>query len=97
MCRPVRVLYSTSLDKSKKSSMSKIIRRLGGSVEDGEGPDFTHFVALQPTAANQTDRGFKKSINALIALAAGQPLRLPCLLGLQQIWLHSWHRTTCFC
>ena len=73
MCRPVRVLYSTSLDKSKKSSMSKIIKRLGGSVEDAEGPDFTHFVALQPTAANQTDRGFKKSINALIALAAGQP------------------------
>ena len=79
----MRVLYSTSLDKSKKSSMSKIIRRLGGCVEDGEGPDFTHFVALQPTAANQTDRGFKKSINALIALAAGQPLFLPSLLGQQ--------------
>ena len=41
-------------------------------MEDAEGPEFTHFVALQPTAANQTDRGFKKSINALIALAAGQ-------------------------
>lgn len=52
--------------------MTKIIKRLGGSVEDAEGPEFTHFVALQPTAANQTDRGFKKSINALIALAAGQ-------------------------
>ena len=72
------MLYSTSLDKSKKSSMSKIIKRLGGSVEDAEGPDFTHFVALQPTAANQTDRGFKKSINALIALAAGQLLFLTC-------------------
>ena len=54
--------------------MSKIIRRLGGSVEDADGSDFTHFVALQPTAAGQTDRGFQKSINALIPLAAGQPL-----------------------
>ena len=77
VCRPVRVLYSTSLDKSKRGSMSKIIKRLGGSVEDGEGPDFTHFVALQPTDTKQTDRGFKKSINALIALAAGQPI-YPC-------------------
>lgn len=66
------MLYSTALDKAKKSSMTKVIKRLGGSVEDAEGPEFTHFVALQPTAANQTDRGFKKSINALIALAAGQ-------------------------
>ena len=77
--RPVRVLYSTALDKAKKSSMTKIIKRLGGSVEDAEGPEFTHFVALQPTAANQTDRGFKKSINALIALAAGQYAFMPCI------------------
>lgn len=67
------MLYSTALDKTKRGSMSKIIKRLGGSIEDSEGPDFTHFVALQPTDARQTDRGFKKSINALIALAAGWP------------------------
>ena len=72
--RQVRVLYSTTLDKSLKASMTKIVKRLGGSVEDKEGPDFTHFVTLQPTAAGQADRGFKKSINALIALAAGVPL-----------------------
>ena len=65
------MLYSTSLDKLKRSSMTKIIQRLGGCVEDSEGPDFTHFMALQPTDSHQTDRGFKKSINALIALAAG--------------------------
>ena len=75
----MRVLYSTALDKAKKSSMTKIIRRLGGSVEDAEGPEFTHFVALQPTAANQTDRGFKKSLNALIALAAGQYGLISCV------------------
>lgn len=73
-CRQVRVLYSTTLDKSKKASMTKIVKRLGGSVEDKEGPEFTHFVTLQPTSPRQTDRGFKKSINALIALAAGQQL-----------------------
>jgi len=73
-CRQVRVLYSTTLDKSKKASMTKIVKRLGGSVEDKEGPEFTHFVTLQPTSPGQTDRGFKKSINALIALAAGQQL-----------------------
>jgi len=70
----VRVLYSTTLDKSLKANMTKSIKRLGGSVEDKEGPEFTHFVTLQPTAAGQTDRGFKKSINALIALAAGASL-----------------------
>lgn len=75
-CRQVRVLYSTTLDKSKTASMTKIVKRLGGSVEDKEGPEFTHFVTLQPTSPGQTDRGFKKSINALIALAAGQ--QLPC-------------------
>ena len=73
-CRQVRVLYSTTLDKSKKASMTRIVKRLGGSVEDKEGPEFTHFVTLQPTSPGQTDRGFKKSINALIALAAGQQL-----------------------
>ncbi|DBB04110.1 TPA: hypothetical protein ACH3X1_013160 [Trebouxia sp. C0004] len=70
--KQVRVLYSTTLEKSKKASMSKIVKRLGGSVEDKEGPEFTHFVTLHPTSPGQTDRGFKKSINALIALAAGQ-------------------------
>ncbi|KAL0023275.1 hypothetical protein WJX77_002228 [Trebouxia sp. C0004] len=72
--KQVRVLYSTTLEKSKKASMSKIVKRLGGSVEDKEGPEFTHFVTLHPTSPGQTDRGFKKSINALIALAAGRPI-----------------------
>ena len=43
---------------------------------DGEGSDFTHFVSL-PVAPGRSkkdkeDRGFKKSINSLIALAAGK-------------------------
>ena len=77
LAAPVRVLYSTTLDKSLRASLTKTIRRLGGSVEDQEGPHFTHFLTLQPTAAGQTDRGFKKSINALIALAAGEQAANP--------------------
>ena len=92
--RQVKVLFSTCVDKSRIASHSKVIQRLGGQVVDGDASDFTHFVSLPPRTGqskkDKEDRGFKKSINSLIALAAGMfliyhtlllKLQLPCFIA----------------
>ena len=92
--RQVKVLFSTCVDMSRIASHSKVIQRLGGQVVDGDASDFTHFVSLPPRTGqskkDKEDRGFKKSINSLIALAAGMfliyqtlllKLQLPCFIA----------------
>ena len=69
-CRPVRVLISTCVSATMRKSLTRAIQQLGGTVAS-DGPDFTHFVTLD-AARGHKDRGFKKSINTLLALAAGQ-------------------------
>lgn len=80
------MLFSTCVEKSRIAAYSKTISRLGGRVVEGEGEDFTHFVSLSSTGSQakkgKDDKGFKKSINSLVALAAGTSLSLaiptPC-------------------
>lgn len=66
------MLFSACVNAQTRTSLSRAIAQLGGSVAD-DGPDFSHFVTLQ-AAAGHNDRGFKKSLHALMALAAGEGL-----------------------
>lgn len=101
--RQVKVLFSTCVDKSRIASHSKVIQRLGGQVVDGDASDFTHFVSLPPRTGqskkDKEDRGFKKSINSLIALAAGKFLIYHTLVPkLQMACLITWTAyCSCFC
>lgn len=68
--REVRVLFSTCVDSAQRESYSRVVARLGGSIAADHDTDFTHFVTLQ-AQRGEKDRGFKKSLNSLVALAAG--------------------------
>ncbi|KAK9809310.1 hypothetical protein WJX73_003768 [Symbiochloris irregularis] len=70
--KPVKVLFSACVNAQTRSSLAKAITQLGGSVVN-DGPEFTHFITLQ-AASGHNDRGFKKSLHALMALAAGRPI-----------------------
>ena len=82
--RQVKVLFSTCVEKSRIAAYSKTVHRLGGQVVEGEGADFTHFVSLPPSKGQarkgKDETGFKKSINSLVALAAGMLLDLALVL-----------------
>ena len=64
------MLFSTCLNAALRKKLAKSVQQLGGTVAS-DGPDFTHFVTLQ-AARGHNDRGFKKSLNTLIAVAAGE-------------------------
>ena len=75
------VLISQCVDEKLRKSMTRTIERLGGAVTTSP-QDFTAFVTLE-AARGQKDRGFTKSLNALSALASGEPHtemleRTPC-------------------
>ena len=55
-----------------RKTLTQAIQQLGGTVA-ADGPEFTHFLTLQ-AARGHKDRGFKKSLNTLLALAAGASL-----------------------
>ena len=67
----MKVLFSTCVNATLRKSLTKSIQQLGGRVA-ADGDDFTHFVTLN-AAKGHSDRGFKKSLNTLLALAAGTP------------------------
>ena len=62
------MLFSKCIAKEDREEMQKDVERLGGSVVSDH--TFTHFVTLSPKRG-ETERGFVKSLNVLIALAAG--------------------------
>jgi hypothetical protein len=76
------VLFSTSVAADVRQTLGETVRRLGGRVVEGrggsQGPEWTHFVTLAPKRGGEK-LGFQKSLNTLIALAAGTPLALPQL------------------
>ena len=65
----VRVHFSSSVGDTLKGQLMKAVERLRGSVLDGS-IGFTHFVTTAPVKGDSTC-GFRKSIAALWALAAG--------------------------
>ncbi len=71
LCRDVRVMFSTTISESLRSSLAKLLKRLGGKDVGKDSLDFTHFVTIQPSRGHKT-LGFKKSFNTLLALAAGE-------------------------
>ncbi|KAK9832877.1 hypothetical protein WJX74_000543 [Apatococcus lobatus] len=71
--RDVRVLFSTTISESLRSSLVRVLKRLGGKDAGKQATDFTHFVTIQP-GPRERDLGFKKSFSTLLALAAGRPI-----------------------
>ena len=67
----MRVQFSTSVGATLRGTLSRMVERLGGAVAD-DVASFTHFVTLAPTKGD-AKTGFRKSIAALLALAAGAP------------------------
>ena len=65
------VMISQCVDDKLRQAMTKTIERLGSSVT-ASAEDFTVFVTLD-AAKGRKDRGFTKSLNALSALACGEP------------------------
>ncbi|KAK9824072.1 hypothetical protein WJX72_007535 [[Myrmecia] bisecta] len=86
--REVRVLFSTCVDASLRKAYTKTIQRLGGSVAADSDQSFTHFLTLQ-AARGESDRGFKKSLNTLMALAAGRPI-------VAESWMDACTRSNAF-
>jgi hypothetical protein len=80
--RDVGVLFSTSVAAEVRQTLGETVRRLGGRVVEGkggsQGPEWTHFVTLAPKRGGEK-LGFQKSLNTLIALAAGIPPPSPGL------------------
>lgn len=67
------VLFSACVAEQDRQALRETVRRLGGRVVDGRGgatSDWTHFVTLAPRRGDPK-RGFQKSLNTLVALAAG--------------------------
>ena len=62
------MLFSKCIAKEDREEMQRDVERLGGRVVSDH--TFTHFVTLSPKRG-EADRGFVKSLNVLIALAAG--------------------------
>ena len=73
VCRQVKVLFTKCIAKEDRKEMQKDVERLGGRVVSDH--TFTHFVTLSPKRG-EADRGFVKSLNVLIALAAGMAVLL---------------------
>ena len=69
-CRTVAVYFSKCIPAQTRSTLQEAVERLGGSVVTDDS--FTHFVTC-PAEKGSQDRGFVKSLNLLIALAAGEP------------------------
>ena len=72
--REVRVLFSHSMRSAARARQEKIVRKLGGQVVgDDRGPldGFTHFVVPAPGKGGSN---FRRSRDALIALARGLPI-----------------------
>ena len=67
----VRVHFSTSVSDRLQGELSKKVVPLGGSVVV-DVTNFTHFVTASPVKGDSST-GFRKSIAALMALAAGTP------------------------
>ena len=70
----VRVLFSHSVRSSARARQEKIVRKLGGQVVGGDrGPldGFTHFVVPAP---GKEGSNFRRSRDALVALARGLPI-----------------------
>jgi len=66
--REVAVHFAKCVSKEDRKDMEKVLHTLGGRIVEDD--TFTHFVALPPLRGKK-DRGFVKSLNVLIALAAG--------------------------
>ena len=78
----VRVLFSHSMRSAARARQEKIVRKLGGQVVgDDRGPldGFTHFVVPAPGKGGSN---FRRSRDALIALARGLPI-------VSENWLQS--------
>ena len=69
--QPVRVLFSKCVSEQDRKKHQTTIEQLGGSVVKDD--QFSHFVTLT-AARGKKDRGFVKSLNTLLALAAGEVL-----------------------
>ena len=66
------MLISTCVDAKLRQAITRTVERLGGTVT-WSSADFTVFVTLDASRGDK-DRGFTKSLNALSALASGQPM-----------------------
>ena len=60
--------FSKCIPAERRSDLQDAVENLGGSTVTDDS--FTHFVTCPPEKGSQ-DRGFVKSLNLLIALAAG--------------------------
>ena len=66
------VHFSKCVSLSDRKEMERVLHSLGGRVVQDDS--FTHFLTLPPHRGNK-DRGFVKSLNVLVALAAGDCVR----------------------
>ena len=60
--------FSKCIPAQTRGTLQEAVESLGGNVVTDDS--FTHFVTCPPEKGSQ-DRGFVKSLNLLIALAAG--------------------------